>query len=625
MKLRRAISLSKQRLTRKAFRAALSLGAASCLFSATQAQQLPALPDFPTQSSSPAAPELPLPAFDGQATSDTKQVSQARLVRFVGLKQDQALRTAGLPSTGRPAETSCSSEADCKTQAQPSETPARRVATTPGHNQPAKITWQPRSTGTWKANPYVQTTQHETSAVVPAAATTKVETGISDGGSREITMTISGNGDTSDSLLDVDIPLTLPTMPAAPPQAAGEQVTKQIPRSGSVRRPEPVSSSTRMRLSDSKSAPKTQSRAIAPKPSTPEPITPEHLGVSLPASPAGLSSGVGAAKLKEESAPETFNLSDRRSARSEKPTTKRPTLPKLSAAKSTAMVQAPKIQAPKVQDPKLRAPKLPTLDPVPPKSTMEAIKLTDRSLPSTKSSRGQGVKKPMQVRIEGVPSKPTASKPSLPTLGTPPKPAMPSTRMSLSDQPKPSLKRIPASLASQRKPMPPASSAASDALTRTSSRRSASSDSSGSADLSVVVAQAVPLSVRSTIVQTSVEDPSVCQLIQSGERNLSLVGLKQGSTRVAIVTTDGSQEPQVRVYQVAVGRGDKAEYGLTELAEGIDQTIARLYPSSNIRVRTGDGKLVVSGTAGSEDEARRVLSLVRRTSLMPVVDQLETR
>ncbi|HBE70439.1 MAG TPA: hypothetical protein DDW52_19995 [Planctomycetaceae bacterium] len=590
MKLRRAISLSKQRLTRKAFRAALSLGAAGCLLSVSNAQELPALPDFPTQAVRPATTSpLPLPTTNDRAQSTVEPVTKARLVRFVGLKLGQPTATANSQSPTCSAETTCSIQAKCDKSAP---------------DQTAKITWQARTAGQWKANPYVQATSNPASAVVPAAATTKVETGISDGGSREITVTVSGNGDSSDSLLDVDIPLSLPTMPAARQQA---KTTKPMPRPSQVRAPEPVRSSTRMRLSDSTSSPASS-----------QPKAPEQLGTLKQTARVTPSSRSDSASSKSPSIPETFNLSDRKSARAEKQSAQLPTLP---AAKSTA---------------KIPAPKLPELTAVSAGSKMEAVKLKDGSLPSTRSSRGQGAKKPMQVRIEGVPNQPVANKPSptapsLPQLANAPQPAKPSTRMSLSDQPKPSLKRIPASLASQRKPLPPASPAAPEALTSSSSRRSPDpasarpAEQTTKADLSVVVAQAVPLSVKSTIVQTSVEDPSVCQLIQSGERNLSLVGLKQGSTRVAIVTTDGDQEPKVRVYQVAVGRGDKAEYGLVELAEGIDQTVARLYPSSDIRVQTGDGKLIVSGTSSSEDEARRVLSLVRRTSLMPVVDKLETR
>jgi Flp pilus assembly secretin CpaC len=143
--------------------------------------------------------------------------------------------------------------------------------------------------------------------------------------------------------------------------------------------------------------------------------------------------------------------------------------------------------------------------------------------------------------------------------------------------------------------------------------------------IKVVAEQSSTIAVRDAILQTSIEDPSICRLIQSGDTGLSVVGLKAGTTRIAVVTAGRFGEPKVNVHEVSVGHGHQARIGLTELAAGIDETINRLYPTSDIRVAAGEGKLVVEGKASSESEAKRVLGLVRRTSLLPVVDRLDVR
>ncbi|GAB5404746.1 MAG: hypothetical protein Aurels2KO_29770 [Aureliella sp.] len=435
-------------------------------------------------------------------------------------------------------------------------------------------------------------------------------------------MTISGSD--SESLSDVDIPLFLPSYNDSEPKV-------QPKPNASDRQPVIVTKKTQIRLTDTT---------------------------------------VGESKTTQEttSQPTEFSLSDataKQQVASPKvmtppeeiaPPTDIPAAPHVSDMLPSLPIQAelPAPPAPEIAPPAIersapaRQVALPAkqLAAPAPESRLLPVQRSDNKLPSTTTSRGvvaglsdtsQATRKPMQVLIEGQPARVVDSrKASTPApSGSLPKPMFETARTGTANRYQssrknslPSPRPVRARLASQATPVAPKSEVGKSFE---SSRKSAEARKlppealAKMSRLSVVVEQAIPMSVRSSIVQTSVEDPSVCQLIQSGERSLSLVGLKAGSTRVAIVTSQDGSEPKVRVYEVAVGRGAKAEYGLNELAAGIDETVTRLYPGSRIRVTSGEGHLVVSGIADSEEQARRVLALVRRTSLMPVTDKLRTR
>lgn len=489
-------------------------------------------------------------------------------------------------------------------------------------------------------NPHVAPARAGT-AVVPAAATEPTDDAQS--ANQAISMTISGRDD-EQSFLDVDIPLMLPshTPQGKSESTPGADTEKQVIEP-QARTPEIITQKTQIRLRGSAKVGKTN----------------EQSGTRQTAAVPKMQ--VVASRPQQVE----FSLSDATPDKNIPAPTSVPTLPDVADAVPSDLPEYPLPPRPRKQT---TAAELPTLSvPTPPaaltapnpKSKMVAVPQGSDKLPSTTSSRGsvsghlsensQSTRKPMQVLIEGQPARVVRSESaqSLAKAARPPQATFETARDAVenryefgSNQSLPAPRTVRARLASQRDAAPQTfkvsqkNSDEEEILDRedfASSRkpekaRRIPAEALGSmAEISVTVEQAVPLSVRNTIVQTSVEDLSVCQLIKSGERSLSLIGLKAGTTRVAVVTTSSGSEPKVRVYQVSVGRGSKAEFGLTELAGGIDETISRLYPSSRIRIRAGEGRLIVSGTASSEEEARKVLALVRRTSLMPVTDNLQAR
>lgn len=133
------------------------------------------------------------------------------------------------------------------------------------------------------------------------------------------------------------------------------------------------------------------------------------------------------------------------------------------------------------------------------------------------------------------------------------------------------------------------------------------------------------LSASSRIIEYSVEHPSICRLIRTGESTLSVVGLQEGSTRVAVVTASANGSPQtVEVRAVAVRGGGNKQVEQKDFARDITQTISKLYPRCQISVVNRGGEIVIRGFANTEKEARRILSMVRKATLSPVVDEVRS-
>ena len=126
------------------------------------------------------------------------------------------------------------------------------------------------------------------------------------------------------------------------------------------------------------------------------------------------------------------------------------------------------------------------------------------------------------------------------------------------------------------------------------------------------------------IMELSVEHPTICQLMQTGEKSVSLIGMRPGSTRIAMVTVNNDGERQVELHEVLVGASASTEFSLPDLAKEVSRTVATMVPHSDVQVVAYEDYLVVHGFTPYESDAKKILSVVRKTSLVPVVDQLKT-
>lgn len=132
------------------------------------------------------------------------------------------------------------------------------------------------------------------------------------------------------------------------------------------------------------------------------------------------------------------------------------------------------------------------------------------------------------------------------------------------------------------------------------------------------------LTSENPILEYSAEHPSVCQLIRTGENSLTVVGLRVGATRIALISTDTEGQRRVEIREVRVGAGDERQVDKNQLCREMSQTVSRMYPRSQVEVIAHGDQIIVQGIVQSESDARKILSLVRKTALKPVVDRLQS-
>ncbi len=142
--------------------------------------------------------------------------------------------------------------------------------------------------------------------------------------------------------------------------------------------------------------------------------------------------------------------------------------------------------------------------------------------------------------------------------------------------------------------------------------------------LEVDLHEATNVETSNPISGLSIEHPELCQVLKSGERTISLVGLKAGQTRVALFTSDAAGDRKIEIRDVVIAGTETRQADMKSMAVDIGRSVHNMYPKSRIEVIAEAEGLTVQGYASTEDEAKKIISLVRRTSLQPVVDRLAT-
>lgn len=134
----------------------------------------------------------------------------------------------------------------------------------------------------------------------------------------------------------------------------------------------------------------------------------------------------------------------------------------------------------------------------------------------------------------------------------------------------------------------------------------------------------VTVQIEASTNEISIEHPDVCQAVRTGKSTISLVGVQSGTTRLAILNTSAQGKRTVEVRQVTITNKSKTQTDLERFANEMSRTLRLMFASSEVEVSAHQGKLIVSGIANSESDAKKILSLVRKTSLMPVQDDLRS-
>lgn len=142
--------------------------------------------------------------------------------------------------------------------------------------------------------------------------------------------------------------------------------------------------------------------------------------------------------------------------------------------------------------------------------------------------------------------------------------------------------------------------------------------------LSVGLQESLALSTDYTIAEMSVEHPTICQLLKTSDQGVSLIGMRPGTTRIALISFDEQGDRVVEVREVSVGRSKPTEVSLSELAKELALAVDKMVPHSDVQIVAYKDYLLVHGFTNYESDAKQILSLVRKSSLVPVVDRLQT-
>ncbi len=146
-------------------------------------------------------------------------------------------------------------------------------------------------------------------------------------------------------------------------------------------------------------------------------------------------------------------------------------------------------------------------------------------------------------------------------------------------------------------------------------------------DLYMTMAQVRSLTMGGKVHKVTVSDQAICQVVTSGSNELKLIGTGRGVTRLSVWGEDGiSSETKVQVFRIHVeGAVEVTGEAVGDTASTLNQSIARAFPSSRVRVSQRNGQLIVEGNCDSDKSASQIIRMVRKTCLIPVVDELVIR
>lgn len=120
-------------------------------------------------------------------------------------------------------------------------------------------------------------------------------------------------------------------------------------------------------------------------------------------------------------------------------------------------------------------------------------------------------------------------------------------------------------------------------------------------ELTVLLRPTKLLRTKADVCRTEVADPSICDVVQIAPREVSIVGKRQGATRVTLWFRDGRQRPVSCPVQVAPDPGAERCYEIQH--EVLQDVLAELFPESKVRFAPLADKLIVRQPAQDTAEA----------------------
>ena len=144
--------------------------------------------------------------------------------------------------------------------------------------------------------------------------------------------------------------------------------------------------------------------------------------------------------------------------------------------------------------------------------------------------------------------------------------------------------------------------------------------SASSPSLRLAVRESRMIRSPENVVRVASANVEVCQVVQLNARDVAVVGKSRGTTKIEF-WYDNRGISRVS-HVVAVGPDQAFETPEEDRNQEVHKLISYLFPDSQVELISEEDRLIVRGRTGSRRQAVDILSTIRRSQLVPVVDEL---
>jgi hypothetical protein len=150
-----------------------------------------------------------------------------------------------------------------------------------------------------------------------------------------------------------------------------------------------------------------------------------------------------------------------------------------------------------------------------------------------------------------------------------------------------------------------------------------------SGDRSMMPGESIHIQFGRPIDRVEVADPGLCRAIMVGRREIAIVGIRTGSTKLAVwplAAAGEAVEPLIYRLEVEEERAAKQVARMSTGVSELTSLLADMYPTARVEVvQHSNGSMTLQGSVESNSQARKILDMVRKLYLCPVYDQLTVR
>ena len=146
--------------------------------------------------------------------------------------------------------------------------------------------------------------------------------------------------------------------------------------------------------------------------------------------------------------------------------------------------------------------------------------------------------------------------------------------------------------------------------------------------LQINLASVRSLTLGGTLQDLHVMDDSVCQAVATAPNQVKLIGTGNGVTQLVLwaesENESGQTRRQLRAFEIRVD-DHTAAAAADDSLDMLGRSIGTTFPTADVSLAHNGDRLHVTGHCRTESDAKKILRMVRRTCLMPVVDDLTVR